>query len=108
MMGFGRTLRNLGSRASAPAVAKANAVSLGNNRPRLEIRHSGGGSSAGLNAQKSARLEMDGTGYRNPLIQRGKDPVKRYPKSSWSHNHPGAPRPNGKVSDYRKPKTLLD
>jgi hypothetical protein len=109
MINFGRTLRNLGSRASAPAMGKAQAVATGNNTPNRIIRHSGRGSSAGLNAEKTARLELKGTGYSNPNLNRGKLQKKLYPRLGISTNPPlhyGRNKPNVNF-DTRKLKTTL-
>jgi hypothetical protein len=110
MIGFGRTLRNLGSRASAPAIGKAQAVATGTNVPRRIVRHPGGGSSAGLNAEKTARLEINGAGYSNPNLKRGKNQKKAYPRLGIQSNPPlhfRRNKPNANF-DTRKPKTSLD
>lgn len=111
MIGFGRTLRNLGSRASRPAMAKAHSVALGTNTPRRIVKHPGRGSSAGLNAQSTARLEMSGTGYSNPNIGSGKHRNKVYPRPGRINRNQepyfGRPRPS-KTFDTRKPKTSID
>lgn len=74
MLGFRKTLRNIGGQATAPGMAKAQGTAL---RPKRNVRHQGQGSSAGLNAEKTARLEPNGTGYSN-IPQK---PVKEYFKS---------------------------
>ena len=110
-MSFGRTLRNLGSRASAPAMGKAQSTALGNNTPRNMVRHAGGGSSAGLNAQKTARLQMDGTGYANPALRVAKRNRKAYPKGGRPNLNPRpyyGRRAPVSTFDSRKPKTSID
>ena len=110
MIGFGRTLRNLGSRASAPAMGKARATSLGTNSTRTSVRHTGGGSSAGLNAQSTARLQMNGTGYNKIPENRGKGPVKTYPRMNKPNStiQPYYSRRIPNISfDSRKPKTSI-
>jgi hypothetical protein len=111
MIGFGRTLRNLGSRASAPAMGKAQAIATGTNTPRRLVRHTGGGSSAGLNAQKTARLEMNSTGYANPNIHRGNGQKKAYPSMNRYNNdspiHFRKSKSNS-TFDTRKPKMSID
>ena len=111
MIGFGRTLRNLGSRASAPAMAKANATAIGTNTPRRMTRHTGRGSSAGLNAEKTARLEMNGTGYANIDFDGAKAMKRPYPKQGKLNKdiRPAYTRNNPNVTfDHRKTKMLPD
>jgi len=80
MIGFGRTMRNIGGRASSSAMEKAVQTSLGDNTPRRLVKHTGRGSSAGLNAQKTARLEANGTGYANSALHKNKQLNKSYPE----------------------------
>lgn len=110
MIGFGRTVRNLGSRASAPAMAKAQSVALGTNTPRRIVKHVSGGSSAGLNAERTARLQMNGTGYANSNLASGNRKVKAYPRPGRSNNtNPYFGRMNPNMTfDSRKIKTSID
>jgi len=68
MIGFGRTARNIGSKSSSTATKRAEATSLNGGSTRV-VKHRGGGSSSGLNAQKSTWLEPSGRGYSNPSLQ---------------------------------------
>ena len=108
MIGFGRTLRNLGSRASAPAMSKAQATAVGASS-RRGVSHAGRGSSAGLNAQKTARLQMNGTGYANMDLISAKRGKRPYPKQDRFNKdiRPAFVRRNpNSTFDHRKPKTL--
>jgi hypothetical protein len=68
MIGFGRTARNIGGRASGTAMTKAEGTAMGTRKTRV-VKSDGRGSSAGLNAQKSTWLEPSGRGYSNPQLQ---------------------------------------
>jgi hypothetical protein len=83
-MNIGKSI-NVGSRATTSAMKKATNVAMGANRqssisaplpmPRPMRRRIHPGSAAGLRAEKSVYLNMEGAGYLNPANQ-----IARYTK----------------------------
>lgn len=62
MLGLNRLARNIGNDATRPAMARANTIAIGNDTPRRMVQHAGTGSSAGLNAHRTARVHSK-SGY---------------------------------------------
>lgn len=67
MINFGKRLRNVGSAASSRAKGKAQNTALGKAREK-HIKHYGQGSSAGLNAEKSAWIQPDTPASQSPRM----------------------------------------
>lgn len=110
-MSFAKLARNIGNLATGPGMAKASSTAIGSNTPRRIVRHSGRGSSSGLNANKTARVQPNGSGYSNPLLHPEKNSVRRYPNFTYYQGERGnifaAPRTNTTKIDITKPKTLI-
>lgn len=77
-MNLGRSIKNVGSRVTSSAMAKAEKVAIGAGRERASDpipmvrsvkRQIHRGSSAGLRNEKNVHLNMEGTGYLNPMNQ---------------------------------------
>lgn len=73
-MRIGRSIQNIGSRASVAATAKAERIAIGA-KPMRKVIHPG--SAAGLDNAKPVYLQMNGSGYLNPANQ-----TARYSKKS--------------------------
>lgn len=91
-MNIGKSIKNVGSKATGSATSKAQKVATGGNRtssilsaPSIQRpmrRRIHPGSSAGLQNRKSVHLNMNGVGYLNPANQ-----TARYSKKTI--NKPG-------------------
>lgn len=106
MSGFGRLVRNIGNRPTGPAAQRAIDTAVGANRPKRIVRHSGNGSSAGLNASPTARLEHNGSGYptsRNNLTKQRREFKLDFPSGGIYLPDKGSV----KFNDLTSPKYLV-
>lgn len=107
MMGFNRRLaRNIGNQVTGPAASRTSMTALGRNTPPRLVKHVGGGSSAGLNAHRVARIESNMAGYPTQANK----VIKSRPRPPALLDRGGIFLPDkGKLNltDHRNPKYLV-